>query len=89
MDATLAEALVTAAGFYFALGAVFAVAFAIRGAGRIDPAARSGSLGFRLAILPGAAALWPLLARRWRAGVAGPPEEDDAHVEASRSRGGA
>ena len=53
------------AGAYVAAGALFAIAFAAWGAGQIDAAARGGTAGFRLIVLPGAAALWPLLALKW------------------------
>lgn len=54
-----------AAGAYVAAGVVFAVAFVTRGVQRIDPAAKGAPLGFRLLILPGCAALWPMLLGRW------------------------
>lgn len=50
---------------YLGLGVAFAVAFVARGVATVDPAARGGTIGFRLLIIPGSAALWPLLARRW------------------------
>ena len=50
---------------YFALGLLFGVAFVTIGAGRISPDARGTTIWFRLLILPGSAALWPYLARRW------------------------
>ena len=65
MSEWLAEILVALAGAYVAAGALFAVAFATWGVSRVDPVAREGTIGFRLIILPGAAALWPLLASRW------------------------
>ncbi len=34
----------------------------------VSRAIHSGTLGFRIIILPAAAALWPLLAMRWAAG---------------------
>ena len=49
-----------------------------RGVERIDPAAKGASRGFRLIIVPGAVALWPLLLRRWISG-APPPAERNAH----------
>ncbi len=61
----IAQAIVWVLAAYAAAGLLFTVAFAWRGAGALDPAARKGSLGFRLFILPGSAALWPLLAVRW------------------------
>jgi hypothetical protein len=57
--------VILAAGAYAAAGVVFAAAFVIRGVQRVDPAAKGAPLGFRLLILPGCAALWPLLLGRW------------------------
>ena len=70
---------------YLGLGFVFAVAFAFFGARRIDPHAAQGSWGFRLLIIPGAMALWPILLRRWLLGLDKPPEEDNAHRRAARA----
>lgn len=81
MSEVLATVLVTAAAVYLGAGLLFALAFVVRGAARIDPAARGATWGFKLAILPGAAAFWPLLARRWRRGDP-PPEERNAHRDA-------
>lgn len=78
--------LLAAVGVYAAVGLVFAVAFVLRGAARVDPQAVGGSWGFRLAILPGVVAFWPVLARRW-AGGGPPPEERNAHREAARGGG--
>ena len=55
---------------YAALGALFAVAFLVAGVTRVDPGARSAGFAFRLAILPGLIALWPLMLVRWIAGGA-------------------
>jgi hypothetical protein len=49
---------------YLALGLAFAVPFVARWAGRLDLAARRGTWGFRLLIVPGAVLLWPVLAAR-------------------------
>lgn len=51
--------LLGALGIYLAIGLVVGAAFVIRGVDATDPAARHGSRGFRLLILPGSAALWP------------------------------
>lgn len=74
MDAltSLATTLVTLATLYFAIGLVFGVVFVLRGVSRIDTAAQRASWGFRLIILPGAVAFWPLLARRWIKGDGSP-----------------
>ena len=66
-------------GIYLACGLLFAVPFALVGVSRIDPHAARGNWGFRLLILPGTMAFWPLLLRRWRIGVHEPPVEGNAH----------
>jgi len=48
---------------YGAIGAVTALAFAAFGVTRVQSARMS--LGARLLILPGAAALWPYVLKRW------------------------
>lgn len=78
----LASLIVTAVSVYAALGLAFGVAFVLFGVSRIDPAARRGSVGFRLLILPGCVALWPWLALRWRRGGP-PPEERSPHRESA------
>lgn len=50
---------------YAAAGVLFALAFVGIGVTRLDSAAKGSSWGFRLMILPGAAALWPWLLARW------------------------
>jgi len=66
-------------GIYLGCGLVFAIPFALAGVKRIDPRAANGSWGFRLLIIPGTMALWPLLLKRWKDGVRQPPEQCDAH----------
>jgi len=57
---------------YLAVGVVFALAFVTVGAQRVDHNAKGGPVGFRLLILPGSAALWPVLLVKWlRAGRKG------------------
>jgi len=66
-------------GVYLSLGVLFSVPFLFKRIQQSDPAARGASLGFRLIILPGVVLLWPLLARRWAAGVDHPPQERSPH----------
>lgn len=61
----MAALLVTALTVYVGLGLLFAVVFLWRGIDRLDSAVPGSSLGFRLIILPGVAAFWPVLLRRW------------------------
>ena len=77
----LALALVS----YAAIGLVFALLFVTLGVQRVDPAAKSGTVGFRIMILPGAAAFWPLLLKRWLSGVKAPPGETNAHRRRARA----
>jgi hypothetical protein len=81
----IAAILLIGLGVYLAFGLLFALIFAFFGAQKIDPHAAHGSWGFRLLIIPGAAALWPLLLRRWVAGMHELPEECDAHRLAARA----
>ena len=50
---------------YLLVGLVFGVAFVARGIARVDPVAAGSSWGVRLVVLPGVAALWPVMAARW------------------------
>jgi hypothetical protein len=81
----IAAAILIAFGAYLACGLAFAIPFMLFGVRRIDPHAAHGSWGFRVLIIPGTMALWPLLARRWLGGVSEPPEENNAHRRAARS----
>ena len=77
--------LVRLAGAYLVLGILVAIPFVLRGAGRIDPAARDAAWGFRLIILPGVIALWPLFVMRIRRGQTFPPAPRDAHRAAANA----
>ena len=83
MAETIARGFLWLLASYAAVGLAFALAFAAFGAARIDPNARGASLGFRLIVLPGAAALWPILLRRWLRGADEPPVERNAHRAAA------
>jgi hypothetical protein len=71
-------------GAYLACGLVFAIPFALVGVRKIDPHAAHGSWGFRLLVIPGTMAFWPLLLRRWATGAKEPREECNAHRHAAR-----
>ena len=62
----IAALILTVLSYYLCVGAIFGIAFAWRGADRIDPAIHGAPARFRLLILPGAIALWPILALHWR-----------------------
>ena len=80
----IAAIFLIALGTYLAIGLGFAIPFVFWGVKKIDPHAAHGSWGFRLLIIPGTIALWPLLARRWLKGLNEPPEENDTHRCAAR-----
>lgn len=50
---------------YALVGVVCGVGFVWRGVARVDHGAKGSPLGFRLMILPGAAALWPWVMVKW------------------------
>lgn len=72
---TSASVLLALIATHVAIGLPVGVAFAALGAGRIDPAA--GARGrartrFRLLLIPGAIALWPIVLTRWLRAVRSP-----------------
>jgi hypothetical protein len=75
----IAAPLLILSGIYFLCGFCFAIVFVFSGLKKIDPHAALGSWGFRLLVIPGVAAFWPLLLRRWLKGIHPPPSERNAH----------
>ncbi len=75
--------LVTAYGM---AGLAFSIAFVAMGLGKIDDVAKNGTVGFRLLILPGVAALWPYLAWRWRHAEIRPVERNVHRDRAAKRR---
>ena len=80
----IANSFVVLFAVYLGLGFIFALFFVTIGAGKIDPTAKAGTLGFRLLIIPGTIAFWQLLARRWWQGATEPPEEKNSHRLAAK-----
>ena len=64
---------------YALVGLVFAGFFVSRGVQKLDSEAKGAGVGFRLLILPGAAAFWPMLLARWVRGIVEPPVEKNPH----------
>ena len=52
-------------GLYLVAGLVFAVIFLIKGIEKTDEGAHGGTWGFKLIIIPGILALWPVLLKKW------------------------
>ncbi len=61
----VAEIILWALGTYLLVGLAVGVPFICRGVDKVDAAAAGTSVSFRLLILPGCVALWPLILRRW------------------------
>lgn len=79
----VAEILVLVVEIYLVVGILFGIVFVTRGVQTIDHAAEGTGWGFRLIILPGVAAFWPLLLGRWIR-RAQPGEERNAHRDRAR-----
>lgn len=50
---------------YLLLGLLFSIAFVIKGVQKVDSVAADTNWKFRLLILPGAMAFWPILLKKW------------------------
>lgn len=61
MNDSIFALILKLAGLYACLGFCVAVVFVSIRSGRFDPAAASGTWGFRLLIIPGIVALWPVI----------------------------
>ena len=64
MSEPLARHLLEVLAIYLAGGTIVALLLVAFGLGRIDPAARKAPWAFRLLVLPGVIAMWPLFVRR-------------------------
>lgn len=64
MTVEIADMILSAAAIYLAIGLCVAFVFAFWGAGATDHAAKGAGFWFRLAIIPGAMALWPYMLAR-------------------------
>lgn len=81
MDAMLdlfVKTAVTAFELYSVGGVVFALIFVAEGVQRIDTEAIGAPVIFRILIVPGVAALWPIFLDRWYRGIE-PPTEVNPH----------
>jgi hypothetical protein len=81
---TFAKAFVYALAVYASLGLVFGVPFVWLGVQRLDSEAQGSGIGFRLLILPGVAAFWPMFLYRWRRRISEPPIERNPHRLSSK-----
>lgn len=61
----IAEIVLWVSAFHLLIGLAVGVSFIWRGVDKVDTAAHGTSVTFRLVILPGCVALWPLILQRW------------------------
>lgn len=79
MSEAVAKALVDLLAAYAGVGLVFGVMFVWRGMARVDAAAQGTGLFFRMLVLPGVAAFWPMFLARWARGMSDAPVEKNPH----------
>ena len=82
MPLEVAQVVVALFELYALAGVVFAALFLPRAVARLDPRVAGAPRTLRLLILPGVAALWPLLAWRWIAGAPEPIERNPHRTKA-------
>ena len=82
MPADVAQVIVAMCELYALAGLVFAAVFLPRAVARLDPRVADAPISLRLLILPGVAALWPLLAWRWMSGASEPIERNSHRTKA-------
>jgi hypothetical protein len=82
MPVDVAEVIAAMCELYALAGLMFAAAFLPRAVTRLDPRVAHAPTSLRLVILPGVAALWPLLAWRWISGASAPIERNPHRTKA-------
>ena len=87
MSSALAWVLIYGVGAYSFIGVGVAAWIVLGRLGTLDPVAAHGTWGFRLLVLPGLAALWPLMLRRALTGKGTSPVERTAHRRHARLPG--
>lgn len=84
-----AHLILALAGLYVSLGVFVALGVLLGGLGKIDHAVSESTWGFKMLVVPGLAALWPLMLMRWIRGTGHPPSERNAHRKTAKpSTGG-
>jgi hypothetical protein len=73
-DISTVTAILNGLAIYAGLGALFAALFLAFGLTHVDHGAKGAGLAFRLMIVPGLVALWPIMLVRWIVG--GQPHGD-------------
>jgi hypothetical protein len=83
----VAELMVAVLTGYMAFGLAFGLLFVAVGIHRVDAQAKGAGAGFRLIVLPGVVAMWPLLLARWVRGIREPPLETNPHRSTATNGG--
>ncbi len=65
MQEKVLQTILSLLNIYLLVGLFFALFFVSFIVPRIDPAAKNSGIAFRLIILPGSTALWPILILYW------------------------
>lgn len=89
MDGTgvaVVEWLINVVRAYVFAGLIFSVVFVLFGVQRVDPDAKGWNIGFRIIIIPGLCAFWPLFATRLLRGKQRPTERTAHRLAAVHNR---
>ena len=62
------ELLLIIAAIYLALGVFFVIPFLMKGLNKVDEGAQGSTIGFKIIIIPGVIAFWPVLLSKWMKG---------------------
>lgn len=77
------EYLIFGVFIYLALGFIASFYISFWCIKKLDPAAKEGTIGFKLLILPGLCVFWLLFILRLRKELKEPPIEDNTHRKAA------
>ena len=83
MSLGIAQFIVAFFELYALAGVVLAALFLPRAVARMDHRVAGAPWTLRLVLLPGVAALWPLIAWRWIAGASAPIERNPHRAKAA------
>lgn len=63
---TIVNGLLLLLAIYLVLGFFFSLVFIFKGLVKVDPSTEGTSIWFKMLILPGLCAFWPLFFTKWR-----------------------
>lgn len=62
---TVINSLLLVGGIYLAMGLIFSLFFLWKGVEKVDENTQGAGLFFKLLLLPGMCAFWPLFLKKW------------------------